>query len=271
MTVLWRGLKVGFAFSLIVLLSLSTAVLVYLWYGEMKETSGQAATPETPEVALARMDVEPIPTATPAPVVKPASIILDIPVIPQYPELPAGCEVTSLAMLLQYAGFDKSKMELYEELPKDPTPIEYNKDGSIKFWGNPNTGYVGDATPRAKGFAIFHAGVMPFLQRYIPEAIDLTREPFDKYEEQIAQGIPVVVWTTIDFKVPEKWVTWDSPLGLVRTTFKEHAVLLVGYDEDHVYVNDPASGKKAMKLNKNEFIATWVALGKQGVSYSNSN
>lgn len=270
MIVLWKGIKVGFAFSLIVALLVTSTFLVYLLFGEINETQGGTVSQNISSVTTAESipTPVPVPTATPAPAGRPESALLKAPVINQYPELPSGCEITSLAMLLGYAGFDKTKLELYEEMPKDQTPIVYDNKGNIKFWGNPNTGYVGDATPRAKGFGIFHEGLYPMLQSYIPTAIDLTRESFDKYEEQIAKGYPVLVWTTIDFKVPQKWVVWDSPQGLVKTTFKEHAVLLVGYDEEHVYVNDPATGQGARQLKKNEFIASWVALGKQGLSYT---
>jgi len=268
MTVLWKGMKVWFAFTIILALFLTSTILVYLLFGKINETWGETV-PQAASTEIASEPIPtPVPTAPPAPVDKPASAMIKAPVIKQYPELPSGCEITSLTMLLEYAGFNKTKMELYEEMPKDTTPIQYDNKGNITYWGNPNIGYVGDATPRAKGFAIFHEGLFPMLQSYIPTAVDLTRQSFDKYEEQIAKGYPVLVWTTIDFKVPQKWVVWDSPLGPVKTTFKEHAVLLVGYDEEYVYVNDPATGQGARQLNKNEFIASWVALGKQGLSYT---
>lgn len=271
MTVLWKGLKVSFAFILIISLVVTSTVLAYLLFGKIKETWGHAVSFNPSQIASESAQTvapKPVPTVTPAPVEKPLSVLLKAPAIHQHPELPAGCEITSLAMMLGHAGFTKTKLELYEEMPKDPTPIQWDNNGNIKYWGNPNAGYVGDATPRAKGFAIFHEGLFPLLKSYIPSAIDLTRQSFDKYEEQLAKGIPVLVWTTIDFKVPQKWVVWDSPLGQVKTTFKEHAVLLVGYDEEYVYVNDPATGQEARQLKKNEFIATWVALGKQGLSYN---
>jgi uncharacterized protein YvpB len=47
-----------------------------------------------------------------------------------------------------------------------------------------------------------------------------------------------------------------------------HAVVLVGFDNDHVYVNDPLTGKKSHKTEKNSFIESWVTLGQQALSYN---
>lgn len=199
---------------------------------------------------------------------KPPSAMIDAPVVKQLPELPPGCEIVSLTMLLNYYGVNKSKMELVKEMVKDPTPIRWDK-GSIVYWGNPNTGYVGDVTGKTRGFGIYHTGLFPTLQANVPTAVDLTGSEFDTIERQIAEGLPVIVWTTIDFAVPKNWVSWDTPIGPIQTTFMEHAVLLVGYDEQYVYVNDPLSGKKAHKLAKEQFLATWDAMGKQALSYTN--
>jgi uncharacterized protein YvpB len=43
---------------------------------------------------------------------------------------------------------------------------------------------------------------------------------------------------------------------------------MVGYDEKHVYVNDPLSGKKNVKIEKQQFIASWEALSRQALSYN---
>lgn len=198
---------------------------------------------------------------------KPASAMVDAPVVKQLPELPPGCEIVSLTMLLNFYGITKSKMELVEEMVKDPTPAKW-QNGSVVYWGNPYTGYVGDVTGKSRGFGVYHTGLFPTLQANVATAVDLTGSEFDVIERQIAEGIPVVVWTTIDFALPKKWVTWDTPIGPIETTFMMHAVLLVGYDEQHVYVNDPLSGKKAHKLNKEQFLATWDVMGKQALSYT---
>ncbi|TNJ67148.1 hypothetical protein FE784_06280 [Paenibacillus hemerocallicola] len=197
---------------------------------------------------------------------KPPSAMIDAPAVKQLPELPPGCEIVSLTMLLNFYGVNKSKMELVDEMVKDPTPAKWQK-GAIVYWGNPYSGYVGDVTGKSRGFGIYHTGLFPTLQANVPTAVDLTGSEFDAIERQIADGKPVIVWTTIDFAIPKKWVTWDTPIGPIETTFMEHAVLLVGYDEQHVYVNDPLSGKKAHKLNKEQFLATWDAMGKQALSY----
>lgn len=195
------------------------------------------------------------------------SVLLDSPSIKQYPELVDGCEVTSLAMLLQYLGVNKSKLDLAYEMPKDPSPLRYGDNGNIVAWGDPNVGFVGDVTGKSRGFGIYHAGLLPLMRLYVREAIDMTGSSFDQLERQVAAGYPVIVWSTIDFSIPETWVTWESPNGPVRTTFAEHTVLLVGYDDANVYVNNPATGKKNEAIDKDQFIKSWKAMGQQALSY----
>ncbi|WP_442603849.1 C39 family peptidase [Paenibacillus sp. KN14-4R] len=263
MTVIWKGIKVGFAFILILSLLVTCGVTVAVFYDRYQQSNNMPLALSTP-APVVEITPSPVPTPTPPP----GSAMITAPLIRQNPELPAGCEITSLAMLLQFAGVNKSKMELNEEVVKDDTPIVWNKDGTVKFWGNPNTGYVGDATPRAKGFAIYHKALLPLMLKYEPTSFDLTGRPFADYEAQIAKGNPVLIWTTIDFKEPNNWVVWDTPIGPIKTTFYEHAVLLVGYDEENVYVNDPLGGKASIKINKEQFLGSWEALGKQGLSYT---
>lgn len=210
---------------------------------------------------------EPAPPEPAAPVRK-TSVMLDAPVFRQHPELPSGCEITSLSMLLHYAGVPKTKMELLPDMMRDETPLKYNADGSIRYWGNPNNGFVGDITRKSRGFGIYHAALLPLLQKHLPEGTDLTRSSFERLEEQLSQGKPVLVWTTIDFQPPSSWVVWDTPTGPIETTFMEHAVLLVGYDESYVYVNDPWTGKAKVRIDRSQFIRTWEAMGMQALSYS---
>lgn len=272
MRIIWQGLKVTFGLFLVAGLTFASSVFAVLLYAKAmgKEPALFASGPvvlavDKPE-ATAKVTVKPTPSPTYAPI---KSAMLDVPIFEQLPELPAGCEITSLTMLLQFYGVNKTKMELVAEMPRDTTPATLNSDGSIGFWGNPNTGFVGDVTRKQRGFGIFHAGLFPLLKNYVPQAIDITGEAFELYEQQVAHGIPVIVWTTIDYNQPYKWVTWDTLIGPIKTTYSEHAVVLVGFDETNVYLNDPLSGKKQVQVGKSQFVDSWTAMGKQGLTYLN--
>jgi uncharacterized protein YvpB len=268
MTIIWQGLKVTFGFFLIAGLLFASGVFTMLLYAKF---SGQDANWLANDHIMPLIGgIEtPVPTASPPlSKIRSASAKLDAPLVLQNPELPAGCEVTSLTMLLQFAGLSKNKMELAAEMPRDETKIILNEDGTPKYWGNPNVGFVGDVSRKVRGFGIYHAGLFPLLKNYIPKAIDLTNKPFELYEQQIAGGIPVLVWTTIDFSVPTSWVKWDTASGPIQTTFAEHVVLLVGYDENSVFINDPRSGEKGFSVDKANFMDSWIAMGRQGLSYT---
>jgi uncharacterized protein YvpB len=194
---------------------------------------------------------------------------IDAPLVLQMPELYNGCEIATLTMMFNYYGIDKNKMELVHELKIDPTPIQYDKNGNIRYWGNPNNGFVGDITGKRKGYGIYHSALYELLAQYIPTGVDLTGEEFETLEQKVAEGKPVIVWTTVSYTVPAEgqWQVWDSPLGPIKATFQEHTVLLVGYDQEHVYINDPRKDKKAIKVDKERFINSWEAMGKQALTY----
>lgn len=274
MKVLWNAAKYVVGFFAVVGLVFASGVFSLLIYGKAtgKEwafsykyadaapLSGFFPTPSASPV--------PVPVATPAPrPEKKATVLLDAPVYRQHPELPSGCEITSLSMLLNFAGIQKSKMELLADMPLDTTPMVKNSDGSPSFWGNPNTGFVGEISGKGRGFGIYHSALFETLKVHMANATDLTGSSFDVLEERLSLGIPAVVWTTINFNVPASWVTWDTPTGPIQTTFMEHAVLLVGYDAENVYVNDPWTGKAKFPVNKESFIRTWEAMGQQALSY----
>ncbi|MEW9697874.1 C39 family peptidase [Paenibacillus sp. SI8] len=267
MRIIWQGLKVTLGFFLVAGLVFASSVFAVLLYAKATGKEPALFAAGTAVHIVAPPPVKTIEVTPPLVQEKLKSAMIDAPVVKQLPELPAGCEVTSLAMLLQFSGVNIGKMELAAEMPKDNTPATLQADGTISYWGNPNTGFVGDVTRKQRGFGIYHAGLFPLLKTYMPSAIDVTDEPFELYEQQVASGIPVVVWTTIDYNLPYKWVTWDTPTGPLKTSYAEHAVLLVGYDEENVYLNDPLKGSKQVQVNKAQFIESWSAMGKQGLTY----
>lgn len=197
----------------------------------------------------------------------PTVALIDVPPQSQFPQLPTGCEVTSLSMLFTAIGHPVDKMILARKEPTDPTKRVSGPKGSIVYWGNPNVGFVGDVYSQFNGYGIFHGPIVTLINEILPgRAEDLTGLPFTDILSVVAHGTPVMVWTTATFKPTSMWETWNSKEGIVRATMEEHAVLLVGYDQTQLFVNDPLNGTKAVPVNRQQFIAAWEQLGKQAVT-----
>ncbi|HOQ15832.1 MAG TPA: C39 family peptidase [Defluviitaleaceae bacterium] len=197
------------------------------------------------------------------------NVLLDVPVILQYPELPRGCEVTSLAMLLNYAGIEVDKIELAKKIKKDETPFSIK--GNRVYFGNPNDGFVGDMySLKAPGLGVFNGPVEELMKEYLPdETINLTGCEFEDLFHFISRGYPVwAITNTMYVKLDNsEFEIWMTPNGPVEITYKLHAVVITGYDENNIYLNDPFYNQKNIKVNKERFKESWNQLGRQAISY----
>jgi uncharacterized protein YvpB len=197
------------------------------------------------------------------------TVLLDAPVINQLPELPRGCEVTSLAMLLQYANISVDKMTLAEEIKKDTT--DYKVSGGKVYYGHPNDGFVGSMySKELPGLGVYHQPIKELAEKYLPGQMeDLTGSPFNDLKIHLSDKRPVWVITNTSFKKlsSSQFVTWHTPSGVIDITFKEHSVLLTGFDQDFVYFNDPLTGEKNKKAPIMDFEESWVQMGSQAITY----
>ncbi|WP_445488538.1 C39 family peptidase [Niallia sp. 03133] len=194
------------------------------------------------------------------------TILLDVPLIKQNPELKYGCEVTSLTMVLHYAGLTISKMDLYKQIKKDNDPL-LKKHGNILKWGDPSIGFVGDMTGKNAGYAVFDKPMEELVNHYLPNReINLTNQPFSALENHVKKGFPIVVWTTGDYRLPDRWESWEHKGKIINTPLDLHAVVMVGFNANYVFLNDPLSGKKNVKVNKKRFIQSWIALKSRAIS-----
>lgn len=196
------------------------------------------------------------------------SVIIDAPLIKQYPELPRGCEVTSLAMLLQFAGENVDKMTLANEVKKDPTP--YSVSGGKVYFGNPHDGFVGDMyNLQNPGLGVFHEPIRELAEQYLPgRIIDMTGSDFEKLKIPLSAEQPVwVIINTAYQKISEDlFQTWETPSGTVKVTSKEHSVLVTGYDDQFIYFNDPLTGIKNKTAPIQDFKEAWVQMGSQAIT-----
>jgi uncharacterized protein YvpB len=197
-----------------------------------------------------------------------SAFINNVPLIMQMPELPRGCEVTSLAMLINHMGIAVDKMTLADQIEKNKEPLVI-KNGEI-FAGDPNDGFIGSMTSfDAFGLGVYHKPIFRLLNQYFPSsAVDLTGAELKDLYQFIANGTPV--WVIINSQYNElpasEFETWHTPNGAIDITYREHSVLITGYDENNIYFNDPLGS--ASSAPKDEFIKAWEQMGRQAVSIS---
>lgn len=182
-----------------------------------------------------------------------------VPVL-QLPELPTGCEITSLATVLNYYGYDISKTQLADEY------LNCGKIGQTdpdeKFIGSPYdehsygcySNVIADAardfsTKNNCNFKIYN----------------LNGLSLDELYEYIENGSPVIVWATIDLMETYRNITWDIDGKEIAWRANEHCMVLIGYDKDNdtCIVSDPLKG--IMEYPKELFNQRYEELGKQAV------
>ncbi|WP_245799363.1 C39 family peptidase [Virgibacillus siamensis] len=190
--------------------------------------------------------------------------VLDVPLINQMapPQIYNGCEVTSLAMVLNYHDYNVTKSELANQIPRVPLTYE----NGLK--GNPNKGFVGDMED-GPGLTVYHGPIYNLAANYAgSKAVDLTGKPAEVIFQYVAEGMPVWVITTTNSVPVNNFQTWNTPSGKMEVTFSVHSVVVTGFDENHVYINNPY-GSKNQQLSKENFIAAWEQMGSQAVTIKN--
>ncbi len=187
-------------------------------------------------------------------------ILLDVPLQNQMdsPRLYNGCEVTSLAMILNYKGHQVTKNELAEKV--DRVPLKYSNGEN----GNPNFGFVGNMED-GPGLGVYHGPIFELAENYAKGDVkDLTNQPFDRILQEVANGNPIWVITTSTFAPVSKFQTWQTPQGTVDITYNMHSVVITGYDRENIYINNPY-GTKNQKTDRERFIQAWEQMGKQAI------
>ncbi|MFP7494868.1 C39 family peptidase [Terribacillus saccharophilus] len=186
---------------------------------------------------------------------------MDVPLINQMdaPQLYNGCEVTSLAMVLQYAGFDVSKTDLADQIAYVPL----NYDNGLR--GDPNEGFVGDM-PNGPGLGVYHKPVMDIAKNIAGDkAVDVTGKSVEEaIYSPLEAGKPVWIITTSSMAPVDDMETWNTPNGEVDVTYSVHSVAVTGYNEDKVFVNNPY-GQKNQEVDRESFERAWEQLGSQAI------
>ena len=186
-----------------------------------------------------------------------------VPLIKQYPQLPTGCEATALTMVLNYHGVRVSKQEIADRLPKGTLPY-YNK--GVKKGVHPNQGFIGSPYS-SSSYGVYAEPILEVIESYLPRrSQDLRGKTLDELLDIVNEGRPVMIWATINMARVSYTQSWYLENGeLFWWPNNEHALVIVGYDEKWVYVNDPYSGKEEKYL-RDVVSNRYTSLGRQAVA-----
>ncbi len=198
--------------------------------------------------------------------------LIDAPYINQFNEkLPNGCESASTVMALQHAvGTDKISLSAFLNYYLDwtsSTPSPSRNSGP-----NPNKVYMGNPFPgyNDKSWGCFSPVIMKAVGK-LENVIGVKATNASGTSLQnlcttyIDKGIPVVMWATVGMTSTYKVHTWVTPDGeSISYNNKLHCLLLVGYDENNYYFNDPMA-KKIQGYSKASVEKAYAALGKQAI------
>ncbi|MBQ8684172.1 MAG: C39 family peptidase [Clostridia bacterium] len=170
-------------------------------------------------------------------------VLLDVTPLCQYPDYPTGCEVITAVMALRYVGEVVTADELIDScLPKNDA--WYRRNGQL-HGPDPRLCFAGDPRSRAS-YGCFAPVIETMLATYFghpDRVLNTTHTSLDELCAYIDYGVPVLVWATMAMRP----VTWKNSWWLPDNTLftwpgNEHCLLLVGYDTENYYFNDPIEG-----------------------------
>lgn len=184
---------------------------------------------------------------------------IDLQPICQYPELPTGCEITSLAMALNYNGIPADKCDLADHY------LDKGEVGTVDF----RIAFEGDPRDESS-YGCYSPVIVNTANRYLQavqsdlEAIDISGGELEDLFTYIDAGVPVIVWGTLDCAEGHYSVTWNVGGEDLTWYTPEHCMVLVGYEDGQVWAADPVYGD-VRNYDINIFRSRYEALYRQAI------
>lgn len=198
--------------------------------------------------------------------------ISNVPMVLQLPDYHNGCESASSTMLLQYYGYDVTMPEVIKKVPI--VPLEY-KDGRL-YGADPHVAFTGSMSSR--GYGIYVEPMVDVLETIIKEqngkhqVKNLTGSSLEDLLTYVEMGHPIQIWATASLQTYEQsgkqqWYikTLDGKYTDEKVTFpvSEHCLVLIGFDEDRVVLNNPLQGLTIW--DKDAFEKAYEGMGSQAI------
>lgn len=194
--------------------------------------------------------------------------MIDVPGICQYPELPTGCESVSATMVMQYYNSAVTETEFASQWLKCNNNFhsvlwrDYGPDPDKEFAGDPFSEY---------SYGCYAGPIVEAINNNssVCRAEKITGRTLEELcDEYIDNDMPLLIWATMYMKESYKSASWYLDDGSKFTwTAQEHCMVLVGYDEDNYYLNDPLTGT-TVSYEKELVQQRFEELGSQAVCIS---
>ena len=176
----------------------------------------------------------------------PDEILLDVPYYSQKNYLPTGCETMSTKMLLEYYTQEEIPVQNIIDLLNCAYPVEINGE---TYAPHPADAFIGSPWDDSS-FGCYAPVIVEAMNQILPEhyeAVETTGTELQELAEiYVSQGIPVLVWETMNMVQTRETVGWylldkdGNPTDeWYQWLANEHCMVLVGYDDSWYYFNDP--------------------------------
>ena len=177
---------------------------------------------------------------------------IQVPYIDQSVKYPTGCESVSAVMLLQYLGYEISVDEFISKY-LECRDMEMRE--GVLYGPDPNECFCGSPYDE-ESFGIYAGGLKKALDKAAGDRYCFEDESGTPIEEllrkYIDQDMPVIFWACINMRkeIPgPEWKLLDTGERFLWTS-NEHCMLLVGYDEENYYFNDPYDNNGVIGYSK---------------------
>lgn len=184
-------------------------------------------------------------------------------------DYPNGCESVSAVMALRYVGVDITVDSFISDY-LTMSPLPQYVDGLGLVAETPANSFIGD--PRSSsGYYCYSTVIGNALNKFI----DLNTYSCDLLygvnmdtlcHTYLDNGIPVVVWVTVNMTEPRyTGTTWhvNGTEEIHNMYGNLHCVLLVGYDEQYYFFNDGLKG--CVSYSKSAVEYAYTKLGNQAI------
>ncbi len=208
--------------------------------------------------------------------------IEDVPMLTQGSRYPTGCESVSATMLLNYYGFKIDTDKFIDDyLPK--ADLTYNKKGKLTA-PDTHSAFIGSPYSEA-ALGCFPPVIKNAMNKYFSysdyKAVDITGLSMKSIiNDYIANNQPVLIWATMWMQQPFVTYEWevkdakpDSPYkdgDTCKWLANEHCMVLVGYDENYYYLNDPLNSYTT-SYSRSTFDTRYEQMGKCALVIEKTN